>query len=112
MLPTTSRRSPPTAVQAIDQYRELYGTQLVLGIRYIHVTPSGRGPGAGGKPRGFESTAGPGQSTLCSASGPCPLSYRGGRFYKRTFIATQTRWKPTTATEQELDDAHDTNLSW
>ena len=52
--------------------------------RYMHVPPSGRGSGAArrltprsvrSRQRGFELTAGLGQSTLCSASNPCPLTY-------------------------------------
>ena len=50
----------------------------------MHVPPSGRGSGAArrltprsvrSRQRGFELTAGLGQSTLCSASNPCPLTY-------------------------------------
>ena len=51
---------------------------------YMHVPPSGRGSGAARRPTprsvrsrqcGFELTAGLEQSTLCSASNPCPLIY-------------------------------------
>ena len=50
----------------------------------MHVPPSGRGLGAArrltprpvrSRQRGFELFAGLGQSTLCSASNPCPLTY-------------------------------------
>ena len=70
-------------VHDIDLSSTTVRSTTVLG-RYMHVPPSGRGSGAArrltprsvrSRQRGFELTAGLGQSTLCSASNPCPLTY-------------------------------------
>ena len=67
----------------IDLSSTTVRSTTVLG-RYMHVPPSGRGSGASRRPTprsvrsrqcGFELTAGLVQSTLCSASNPCPLTY-------------------------------------
>ena len=73
----------PFGVHDIDLSSTTVRSTTVLG-RYMHVPPSGRGSGAArrltprsvrSRQRGFELTAGLGQSTLCSASNPCPLTY-------------------------------------